>query len=228
MREIGITKAAGCRTEIRGDMLVVLDVPAESAVFDQQPGAYTAGPLPAEKPVRPPGADAPSGKAHWYDRPGMQAASPSSGAGDAAPAQTGSYSRTVTFANGAVLPLPYPQGNQQGTLIAGIQPGLIALGPFRIGKTEPGIGRISLAEIFAGQVVVDMAIGTQPGVLVGPSVYWETTQDPAPGTPFLVGKAGGQGYGPELPTDTDLYVNIHFHPGSGRSALLQVQAHDRA
>lgn len=140
---------------------------------------------------------------------------------------TSAYSREISFVDGAIVSLHYPQGSQQKILITEIKPGLMAFGPFQIGAGKAGRGEIDLVEAFTGQIDADFAIGTEAGVFMGPSVLFvQLNSGAATGTPFQV-MWNTPGYGPELPTDTGLYINLRFHAGNGPSAFLDVAAHDR-
>lgn len=152
------------------------------------------------------------------------------GVGGAAPetAQTMNV-QDIAFVPGGVTHIPYPQGNQRRYRITGVVPGPGCF-EFTVGNGDGtfGGGRFSLtgAEIDACPIV-RAVYATERGVFVGPSILEEYGQRNHFSEAFVVGKPGGGGYGPELPTDKPTDVNVEFAAGVPSNITCEIAAHDR-
>ena len=136
--------------------------------------------------------------------------------------------QVITFVPGGVTHIPYPQGNQKRYRITGVVPGPGCF-EFKVGaNNHAGSGRFSLtgAEIDACPIV-RAVYATERGVFVGPSILETYGQRNHFSEAFVVGKPGGGGYGPELPTDKPTDVNVEFAAGVPSNLYCEVAAHDR-
>lgn len=134
----------------------------------------------------------------------------------------------IAFVPGGVTHIPYPTGGQKRYRLTGVVAGLGALG-FTVGAgKKSGIGRFSIVGAETDNCPLDdSAIGTEPGVMVGPSVLQAYGQSNHYSETFTVGQPGGGGFGPKLPTDKPVYVNVRFGTGVPSNLYVEVQAHDR-
>lgn len=151
------------------------------------------------------------------------------GVGGAAPetAQTMNV-QDIAFVPGGVTHVPYPQGNQKRYRITGVVPGPGCFEFTVAANNHSGGGRFSLtgAEIDACPIV-RAVYATERGVFVGPSILEEYGQRNHFSEAFVVGKPGGGGYGPELPTDKPTDVNVEFAAGVPSNITCEIAAHDR-
>ena len=134
----------------------------------------------------------------------------------------------IAFVPGGVTQIPYPQGNQKRYRITGVVPGPGCF-EFTVGANNTsGGGRFSLtgAEIDACPIV-RAVYATERGVFVGPSILETYGQRNHFSEAFVVGKPGGGGYGPELPTDKPTDVNVEFAAGVPSNITCEIAAHDR-
>lgn len=133
----------------------------------------------------------------------------------------------IQFVPKGVTHIPYPQGNQKRYRITGVVPGPGCF-EFTVGASKPGGGRFSLtgAEIDACPIV-RAVYATERGVFVGPSILEVYGQRNHFSEAFVVGKPGGGGYGPELPTDKPTDVNVEFAAGVPSDITCEIAAHDR-